>query len=805
MTTPNRRSRTPQVPLVSPTPDSISSAGRAEYPRGYYFPGMFKDVDSVDAFANILGVPAAAIPLIIPTDTPCKSKDCPHNAIMGNGNHCPAHRRSWYPLLKDLGSDLVAPEFLRWHMKKKFRGCDCSNSSCYSTGYFPNQEPFYISTTGFPTLLKTPNLLSSEKKKEIREGKIKQVRLYPWQFFGDHRECGEDGIWKLKYNKTDKAAKYYDLEGYAYDFPPPRNTPGSFLHDEYFSSYIHPRDRWTNTITKMPPWMLNTLAIVSVLDPSPPEIEELSLPQAMREIEQYKARAHFLQQQKMKLEKRHAQQLAGQKRKHEDMMGKANAEIGEKKRKIEDFEKQNQELQEKLRRLRGQLEALKQSKGKPLRYHDLCEGCVLSKHVEQFTLFHTFEQNDEFLELINYADGSEGSFLVGDGLCENLRPYSKVKREERSGEVDPPSLDTDEYEKYLKKRRAAMRNGMRWKDDYLAYCIYVRAGTTQAFAATLVGICVTRMSDIFHEWSQVLEEALVEMFPRPTRSQMLRAYPSRFIEADGHSRCSMLLDASEIFVQQSSNTNVASSTHSDYKGHTTVKFLGACDPIGCVPAKFISEDNPGRAGDGLITKHSNILHEVPFGHTVKVDKGFLIENDAAALGVHVDRPQKRLQKQVQQSTVDTSQTQKVGNTRIIVENVNGELKLGIHYLNVLIPCTQFGIISKVVRIGYLLQNFKKAIIQKRNPDETAPQRSRPCRAEIRWYGATDDGLVDVRGNVRLWGMKSEIELHNKLSQMEEHKTKTPTEISEMVLAKNLHVTKRKELHEKRKKLYEKAS
>ena len=73
---------------------------------------------------------------------------------------------------------------------------------------------------------------------------------------------------------------------------------------------------------------------------------------------------------------------------------------------------------------------------------------------------------------------------------------------------------------------------------------------------------------------------------------------------------------------------------------------------------------------------------------------------------------------------------------------------------------------------------------------------RPCRGEVRWYGATDDGLRDVRGDIRLWGLKSEIELHKKLSAMEEHRNKTPTEISELVLAERLDLKKRQELFRK---------
>ena len=161
----------------------------------------------------------------------------------------------------------------------------------------------------------------------------------------------------------------------------------------------------------------------------------------------------------------------------------------------------------------------------------------------------------------------------------------------------------------------------------------------------------------------------------------------------------------------------------------------------------------------------------------------------------IDRPQKRQRNQVQQSAVDTGQTQKVGNTRIVVENVNGEMKLQIRYLNVLIPTLQFGTISQIVRIGYLLQNFKKSIIQNRDPLEFVEEEGRPCRAEVRWYGATDAGLRDVRGNVRLWGLQCEIERHAELTAMAEHANKSAIEISEMVLAERWDLKKRKEVYD----------
>jgi hypothetical protein len=173
--------------------------------------------------------------------------------------------------------------------------------------------------------------------------------------------------------------------------------------------------------------------------------------------------------------------------------------------------------------------------------------------------------------------------------------------------VAAPALNKEEYAAYLKRRNAAKKEGMTWKDDFLAWCIYVRAGTTMEFAAAVVAISIGRMSDIFHEWNNVLDESLQLMFPAPTRSQTLRAYPRRFIEADGHARASLLLDATEVFAQKSSNNNVASATNSDYKKHCTVKFLAACDSIGYTWGECIPDGHPGRISDVMLTYDTQTL------------------------------------------------------------------------------------------------------------------------------------------------------------------------------------------------------
>ena len=93
-----------------------------------------------------------------------------------------------------------------------------------------------------------------------------------------------------------------------------------------------------------------------------------------------------------------------------------------------------------------------------------------------------------------------------------------------------------------------------------------------------------------------------------------------------------------------------------------------------------------------------------------------------------------------------------------------------------------------------MQNFKKAIIQNRDPHKAAPFGGRPCRAEIRWYSATDASLRNVCDNIRLWGLQCEIERFSELVAMEEHKNKLAIEIAYLILDELWDLKKRKEMY-----------
>ena len=136
----------------------------------------------------------------------------------------------------------------------------------------------------------------------------------------------------------------------------------------------------------------------------------------------------------------------------------------------------------------------------------------------------------------------------------------------------------------------------------------------------------------------------------------------------------MLLDATEIGAETASMKTVKAVLYSAYKHGSTVKWLAACDPIGVVADPMTGLGHGGSISDPVATAVSEMLKVVLFGMAVEVDKGFLIENECAMLGVGCVRPLKMMDHQRQQSAEDAALTQKIGKMRIVIEQCNGSTK-----------------------------------------------------------------------------------------------------------------------------------
>ena len=385
--------------------------GEYAHPKGGYVPGMFSRVETADDFAQVLCVPKKSIALITPLkDTICRSRGCQFQAIMGNNKYCPAHRRAWYPLKGVMGARgewLLGPEFLRSSNEGRLRYCSCNEQSCERAGYFPGQGALFVKKEWAAKMLSTPNLFESETVLKYKNDPDLKMYLYPWHFFADHRERDEHGYWRLIEFGAGK--KYYDSDRVPYSYPPPRNSVKHFLENEYFTnSYVRPQDRWAeeNTKSKMPNWMIDIMVKDGSHVDAPPK--QLSSTQLLCEIDMWKQRALSEKQQREQEGANLRKQLAGTKRKYNDLSTLTESELAKEREKTAKAVDQLSKVQRELAEAKTTLERLAKEKGRALKYDDLYEGGFLSKHVEAFTFFHTVKQNDEFLKLLNYADGTDG-------------------------------------------------------------------------------------------------------------------------------------------------------------------------------------------------------------------------------------------------------------------------------------------------------------------------------------------------------------------------------------------------------------
>ena len=151
--------------------------------------------------------------------------------------------------------------------------------------------------------------------------------------------------------------------------------------------------------------------------------------------------------------------------------------------------------------------------------------------------------------------------------------------------------------------------------------------------------------------------------------------------------CCVIIDCTEVFIEQPSDLLARAQVWSNYKHHTTLKFLIGITPQGTV--SFVSKCAGGRMSDKEITQTCGLLrHLLPgkiytgrykssntyfVGDLVLADRGFTCNDKARIILAEVKIPPfTKGVKQLEKQDVDWSRELSV--VRIHVERVIGLLK-----------------------------------------------------------------------------------------------------------------------------------
>ncbi|XP_064473198.1 uncharacterized protein LOC135387913 [Ornithodoros turicata] len=190
-----------------------------------------------------------------------------------------------------------------------------------------------------------------------------------------------------------------------------------------------------------------------------------------------------------------------------------------------------------------------------------------------------------------------------------------------------------------------------------------------ALLGVLFGIHRTTASNIFKEIVPVLRTVLQHAVFWPRKEAVLQCLTKYF---DKYRQTRLVLDCTEIEIEQPKDLKSRILTYSHYKKKHTAKILVSETPGGLI--SYVSQAYGGKASDTYITRESKILEKcLPHIDKVMVDKGFLIDDLCEQHGIELVRPP-FLRKQQQLSRRDAENNASIASARVHVERAIQRIK-----------------------------------------------------------------------------------------------------------------------------------
>ena len=227
------------------------------------------------------------------------------------------------------------------------------------------------------------------------------------------------------------------------------------------------------------------------------------------------------------------------------------------------------------------------------------------------------------------------------------------------------------------------------------------------------GIHSSNISRTFRKWINIMYERLRPLIKWPDREELYRTMPMDFKRK--FSKCVVILDCFEIFMERPAALMARAQTWSNYKQHNTCKFLIGITPQGTI--SFISKAWGGRVSDVYLTENCGILENMINGDLILADRGFTIQDTAGLYCAQVKVPSFTKGKpQLSKYEVDT--TRELARVRIHVERVIGLLKLKYRFLKSILPVSLLmcnpgedcSVIDKIVTVCSALCNCCESVV-----------------------------------------------------------------------------------------------
>lgn len=207
------------------------------------------------------------------------------------------------------------------------------------------------------------------------------------------------------------------------------------------------------------------------------------------------------------------------------------------------------------------------------------------------------------------------------------------------------------------------------EQEFLLTMVRLKTGIMTQDLAFRFQISEGLVSVLFTTWVKLLSKEFSWIIMWPERHIAKRNLPSMFRKY--YPRCCVIIDCAEVFIETPSSLDVASMCWSNYKHHSTVKYLVGITPNGAV--SYLSNACGGRASDQFIVQDSNFLKYLQPGDQVMADRGFKIHDLLAFYQCYLTIPPSK-HTNLQMSKDDVQKTSEIANMRIYVEQTIKRMK-----------------------------------------------------------------------------------------------------------------------------------
>jgi hypothetical protein len=228
------------------------------------------------------------------------------------------------------------------------------------------------------------------------------------------------------------------------------------------------------------------------------------------------------------------------------------------------------------------------------------------------------------------------------------------------------------------------------------------------------GITAQTASVAFNDWVNLLYMKLSQIPIWPERNVIIQHMPEEFRLQ--FPTCLCIIDGTEIRTEVPSSPKLQSQMYSEYKSSTTLKALVACDPRGGL--LFTSELFTGSISDKALTRESGFLEllkklkaggYVHDGDAIMADKGFIIEDDLAEMGIMLNIPP-FTSSTAQMTPAEIAKTNMIATHRIHVERLISSIKK-FKLVSGTVPLSLLSSINKLWAVASLLTLFQNPLIK----------------------------------------------------------------------------------------------